>query len=124
MRDRAEHPNALARLSGQSIDDVALRTVPRDDQCEALPRRGQAPEGLHRHRESLAFVEPTDEQELGPAPRSAGVAPANAVASTPFGMISNGPPMRERSNAAARSDTAIRIASRRATRRINGAARS
>src|SRR4029077_17338508 len=66
MRDRAEHPYALAMTDGQPIDDVALRPVAGDDQEEVLPRRDQTPEGLDRHWEPLALVEAAHEQDLGP----------------------------------------------------------
>jgi hypothetical protein len=66
---------------------------------------------------------PTNRSRV-PSGRSAGSADAKRTVSTPLGTISNVPPIRARSNASARRETAIRTAIRRATPRRIGAARS
>ncbi len=113
-------------MVGQAIDGVALRPVSHHDQAGDRDGR-QRGARTRRPRPGTPCVHPAGRRTAACGPGRGRRARHRRTAQRPrrSGSISNSPPMRWPSKSAARSETAIRTAMRRATtRRKSGAARS
>src|SRR5207237_1632525 len=66
VRNTAQHVNPGLDMGRQSPNPFGGRPLARNDEAKLLPLAGEPLEGVHRDHESLALVQPPDDQHLGP----------------------------------------------------------